>query len=360
MNYIDQVKNKIGKFPIGCWIPYYKEELNEKYLETIKECNINFVPSISHDKEELDLINKAGLSAIVNDDRIVYANVTNISKISNYLNEYIEHPSYFMSFIWDEPSPTMMNISGAINKELQKDDRAIGYINLHPNYSDKVKQRNNLSYRKYLNYYIKTCNPKVLSFDNYPFYKRKDKIDNFIANVALISKISKENNIPFVGFIQSGAFFQNADVNEEKLRLLVNLLLVFGAKGYLYFTYHEVTHEDGFGAALIDRNGQKTEKYYYAKKINEKVLKYSDILLNSTIVGIKGMGKYDKYTTYHDNINISLDSGIVGIFKYNDNYIYMAINPELSLKSTLVYNKKEVCLEKGEMCLIFNDEIHTI
>ena len=360
MNYLEQVKKKIGKFPIGCWVPYYQSDLNMDYLKGIRDCNITFLPTITSNNEELDMINKAGLKALVNDNRIVYANITDSNKIEGYSAEYLDHPSYFMSFIWDEPNPTMMNICGAINKILQKDERALGYINLHPNYSDKKVQRSGLTYNQYLNYFIKTCEPRVLSFDNYPFYQTKNKLTKFIDNLAIISKVSKKHNIPFVGFVQSGAFFKNEDVNEEKMRLLVHLLLTFGAKGYLYFTYHKVSHEDGFKDALTDEKGNKTPRYYYAKRINDEVQKYSDVLLNLDIVGIKGTGEYSKYTSFSEKIPLGLDEGIIGIFNYQGKKIYMAVNPNLSKKQILRYNNSEIALEKGNMCLIKDNEIHTL
>ena len=170
MDFLDLVKEKIKEVPIGAWVPYYDKDLNLDYLKDIKNVGINYIPARDSKKETLDLIKESGLYAIVNDDRVVYSNIHTLNEIHNYLDDYIDHDAYFMSFIWDEPSPTMMYFSSAILKQVEKaKEKAIGYVNLHPNYSDVITQREGLSYDEYIEHFIKLHNPKVLSFDNYPF-----------------------------------------------------------------------------------------------------------------------------------------------------------------------------------------------
>ena len=116
MKYTDIIKTKLGQFPIGAWVPYYDNNLNQEYFAEMKECGINFIPTNDCKKEKLDLISSAGIKLMVNDDRVTYANVTGIAKVKDYLSEYANREDVLAIFVWDEPSPTMMDICGVINK----------------------------------------------------------------------------------------------------------------------------------------------------------------------------------------------------------------------------------------------------
>ena len=76
MNYLEIIKQKLGKYPIGAWVPYYEHNLNKEYFTQIRDCGINFIPTNKCNKEELDLISSAGIKLMVNDERLTYANIT--------------------------------------------------------------------------------------------------------------------------------------------------------------------------------------------------------------------------------------------------------------------------------------------
>ena len=136
------IEKKLGKFPVGAWVPYYKEQFSPAWLEKIKACGINFIPTKTPSPAELDAVAAAGLKSLVNDDRVTYASVKDMTKIKDWLAEYRDREDVFGLFVWDEPSPLMTKICGAINGEVQRvAPNLFGYINLHPTYSDRETQR---------------------------------------------------------------------------------------------------------------------------------------------------------------------------------------------------------------------------
>ena len=190
MNPFNQkMSEKLGGFPIGVWVPYYRSDFSVDYLKEIRSCGVNFVPSISSGEEERKAIAAAGLKVLLNDDRVTYCNVTGIGRLKEWLSEYTQDENVIGIFVWDEPSPAMMRICGAINETAQSIcPETFGFINLHPEYSDREKQRDGKTYEEYLDFFVKTCAPKVICYDNYPFYKDGFHADSFFSNRRLRPK----------------------------------------------------------------------------------------------------------------------------------------------------------------------------
>lgn len=320
------IKEKLGKFPVGAWVPYYKEGLTLSALERIRESGINFIPTITCSEEELSLIACAGLKALVNDDRITYANVTEIGNICSRVEEYADKEGVLGVFVWDEPTPTMMDVCGAINKQVQKNREDIfGYINLHPDYSDRQNQRDGLSYAEYLEYFVAQCSPRLISYDHYPFYSDGFHGREYFENLAAIRACCNKHGLDFWTFLQSTSFGENVIPSEAQLRFQANTCLAYGAKGLLYFTYTQVIHEDNFGHALENRFGEKTELYEYAKKINAKIEKIGTDLLDADHAGVRFFGeKYGEYSTVETDFSVSGGDFLAGIFSLGGKrYIYL-------------------------------------
>ncbi len=310
------IDKKLGAYPIGAWVPYYKEELNAQTLKRIRECGINFVPTLSCEKEELELIEKAGLRALVSDERVTYANVSNISKIDEYVGEYADSSAVLGVFVWDEPSPTMMDVCGLINRQVQKNrPDCFGYVNLHPNYSDCASQRDGLTYAEYLDYFVEHCEPKMLSFDHYPFYYDGFHADEYFDNLAAIRTCCDKHGLDFWSFLQSSSFCKNPIPTENELRFQAHTNIAYGAKGLLYFTYRQVVHEDGFGYALVDKEKKITELYGYAQSINKQVEAVGKTLLKLTHKGVAFFGdKYINRSTVKPDFTLEGGNFVVGVF----------------------------------------------
>lgn len=345
---------KTGKFPIGAWVPYYRDALKQERLRVIAESGINFLPTITCGKAERDMLSKAGLKILVNDDRVTYCNVTGIGKVEEWLSEYMDDPDIMGVFVWDEPSPTMMRLCGAINQTIQQACKnTFGFINLHPEYSDKKLQRDGLSYEEYLEFFIKSCSPKVICYDNYPFYEDGFHDKSFFYNLSAIRNLAKKHSLPFWAFIQSSSFGKNVMPTKAEMLFQINAIIAYGAQGYLYFTYGEVVHENGFGSGLVDKNGNKTELYSSAKQINEYITENSKILLSLEPLGVRFYGKYEKYSDYNADFSGKVNGNVLlGFLKgETQNYVY-AVNTDFADRACVSYNNVDYALNAGEGVLI--------
>jgi hypothetical protein len=310
----------------------------------MKECGINFIPTNDCKKEELDIISNSGIKLMVNDDRVTYANINSIVSVKDYLKEYISRDDVLSVFIWDEPSPTMMDVCAVINKQVNKyGDDIFGYINLHPNYSDQQLQRDGLTYAEYLQYFVDTCKPKVISYDHYPFYKDKIGHDKMFENLDEIRKCCNNNGLEFMTFIQSAEYFNHVLPTEEMLRYQVATSLAYGAKGILYFTYAQVIHDTNsecFGPAVLDKSGKRTHVYESIKQINREIQENGNLFMQLQHDGVVFISEdYKKLSTTSIDFEVSCDQLLIGKFNLNGkSYIY-PVNLNLQEEKTVTFTK---------------------
>ena len=346
MNYLEIIKQKLGKYPIGAWVPYYEHNLNKEYFTQISDCGINFIPTNKCNKEELDLISSAGIKLMVNDERLTYANITQIVSVKDYLKEYKDREDVLSVFIWDEPSPTMMDLCAVLNKQVDKyAENIFGYINLHPNYSDKGLQRDGLTYGEYLQYFVDSCNPKVISYDHYPFFLNKIGHEEMFDNLNEVRKCCDNNNLEFMTFVQSAEYYNHILPSTEMLRYQVATALAYGAKGILYFTYAQVIHDansENFGPAVLDKEGNKTHAYDAIKEINQEIQNNGMLFMDLNHKGVVFFSdKYDKFTTAKPDFEIDSNEVLVGIFELDGKNYYYLVNLDLE-------NEKTITLTKGD------------
>ena len=328
MNNFDEIiLTKLGKFPIGAWVPYYREQLCPERLAAIRDCGINSVPTYTPDDEELSLAARAGLKCLVSDNRVTYANVENVSKIREWIPAYIHREEVLGMFVWDEPSPLMMRICGAINAEIQRvAPDTFGYINLHPTYSDPELQREGMTYEEYLEHFVSVASPKLLSFDHYPFLEGRITQDDFY-NLQAVRDCCNRHGLEFWSFLQTCRFLDNVTPEPGQIAWQAYTNLAYGAKGLLYFTYATVTHDlpPRFGPALVDEAGNPTPRYYAAQKINAHLERIGRELLTLTHRGVKFFGYPEKDTAgeFAGLVSVSGGPALVGCFtgKEGKNYL---------------------------------------
>ncbi len=149
------------------------------------------------------------------------------------------------------------------------------YVNVGPSHT-APSSLGARSYAEYLNRYLRTVRPPLLSFDHYPLLERGITPDYFL-NWAQARSFSLGLGVPLWGFVQSVGFSQGRGglprrraPNQAELFWQINVALAYGAKGLQYFTYW--TPEDDprtrFGSALVSREGRRTPLYGYAQNAN--------------------------------------------------------------------------------------------
>lgn len=298
------------------------------------------------------------------------------------VDQYTPFESFKGVLIYDEPSAELYD-GFAIYKE--KFDEYLPdkdfYINLFPTYSSR-SARGNVTYEEYIDQYLNVVKPDFLSYDHYPlmlFYEESVLTDDYLFNLELISNKTKAANVPFWLFIQTISYSnftgtQTRRPAEDDIRWQVAVSMAYGVRGIQHFTYWTPT--DGsveqFTDGMIDREGNRTDLYYAAQKINLEVLNFDHIYLDFIWEGVLA------HSVDKSNINANfrmidaLDSHkrissinseedvLIGTFKdSNNNDGFMVVNYtdpfyDLSNEVNIKFKnaKKAIVIIKGEKTVV--------
>lgn len=198
------------------------------------------------------------------------------------------------------------------------------------------------SYEQYLLVFQNEFKPALWSFDYYPITGSNDnwKCDyhNFFTWLNIFSKNSIATERPFWFYCQSvGCEYNNKPKyptpTERMLRFEAFTALAFGAKGIAYGYYAKREDSDGwkYTAMPIDSNGEKTSVWYALKQINSEIEQFSQVFLNTKLVGIFSSGgafdPIDRITLpYGPLVTLSaLDMGVhlSHLQENHDNYLVL-------------------------------------
>jgi hypothetical protein len=177
---------------------------------------------------------------------------------------YSRHPSFAGFSLYDEP-----DLGGSRNVSLGRATRvvhevapsAMAYVNL--------AYAVNLDYAKVLKDFIRQVAPPLLSFDYYPLRTTGEAQDYFLC-WSQIRQAGLDSGLPTWTYIQtlpSGIF---PVPTAADLAWQINVSLAYGCKGIQYFTYWtpDPARGEGFGPALVDMDGTKTERYAASQALN--------------------------------------------------------------------------------------------
>jgi hypothetical protein len=129
--------------------------------------------------------------------------------------------------------------------------------------------------------------PDVLSFDHYPFLTDKEldhyKIVLMLKNLCDIRNSGIKYNVDTWGFVQNSSWQGTRIPNDDELRFVCNIHLIFGIKSYSYFLYcqpSDVYGAEGIFEGMLTYNCERTDIYYRVQKQNEELNAMKGIYLN--------------------------------------------------------------------------------
>ena len=162
------------------------------------------------------------------------------------------------------------------------------YINLFPNYAPVnylfyVRDQETRGYRYYVEHYMETVRPKVLSYDHYGIRTDDEVTPEYFDNLEIIRAAALKYEVPFWAFTLCTPLRPVFPMpTEGHLRFQLYCDLAYGAKGLQHFTYCRAEGFDG----LIDHQGKRTATYDLAKRINWEIQHMGPVLvgLKSTAV----------------------------------------------------------------------------
>ena len=304
---------------------YFSDEIFELIAGTginmIGYSNTEYTTAPGYVYKLLEQGEKYGIGIVVKDNRVSEADdLTTMEAMDSYVNDYSNYPAYVGNHIVDEPCTVEYNgedFGRPVSKYGPVYDRVnelgiFGYSNLHI-MLDKEK------YIDYVDEWMKTTNPPMLSFDNY-FYDGNlglDKAPRFLSQLSVIRSAAEEAGIPFWAYVQAGSqwndnltYFDSDGYypSRGEMKWNVGALLAYGAKGIsyfpliqpYYFAYAQTEPFDFQRNGLIGAWGNKTRWYYFAQEINKQVAAVDHVLMHSVNKGLIASGEEAKEDLYED------------------------------------------------------------
>ena len=146
-------------------------------------------------------------------------------------------------------------------------------------------------YAKYLEAYIDQTGADYIMWDSYPLKGSTGIREQYIRNLQVTAEVCKEKGVAFANTTQTESELATSNgavkmrkVTEEGARWLNNMLLGFGVKQIVYYTYFNKGRENASiypdGTSFITHYGEKTELYYFMQKIIAEDQKFAPVILN--------------------------------------------------------------------------------
>ncbi|MDO8683236.1 MAG: hypothetical protein Q7N50_07135 [Armatimonadota bacterium] len=283
--------------PISGWVQPQGDKATLAAYKEMAESGLTL--SMGHPSNIIEFGQKAGLKMIIQDPRLYQAQVQNETECDTLVDavaaEFGNKPGVIGFMVRDEPSQPDFPRLARISKRLQeKVPGCVPFINLYPNTTSDWKNDPKLYEDDYVRRFVREVQPPVLCFDHYPLVEETfDQL--YYSNLESIRRVTMEAGIPFWAFIQLTGYNKSREATEAEMRLQVYSVLAYGGKGYSYFCYWD-PGGDGlfkFEGGIISKDGQRTDHFADAQRINKRAQ-----ALGKYLLGMRSTGVYHVGTIY--------------------------------------------------------------
>lgn len=278
--------------------------LTDAVAEQMVDVGINVVWAAS--TAEVDLAGRHGLRAIYQnralfqpqnlDDPILRP------QLDAKVDELRHQPGLYGYYIVDEPCfPQFAGLGRLVDYLRKRDPSHMARINLlplnafGPPDTSSVTTEGVASYATYLDQFVSTVQPSLLSYDCYDFRTSDGKPydgNSYLANLAQMSQQAKSAGLPFMNIVQACKFAGNVRIptgHEE--RFLAYTTLAYGAQGIMYYVWCWPGHEGG----IVKPDGTPTAIYNTLKATNREF-----VAIAKQYQPLKSLGAYLKgYSSGH-------------------------------------------------------------
>ena len=268
------------RFPLMAW-DYADDKAT---FEAMRDCcvtSVAFVPI-----KALDLCHEANLEAIVFDERLSGARYhgpfdgdTVRQNLPEILKEVGDHPAVLGYHLRDEPSPEQYpDLAKGVAAIRELAPGKWPYVNLLPG--------DGPGYDKYVEDFVKICNPTVLSYDRYTTVEKDVFYPVFWTNLAVMREAALKHKLPFWNVVLTAPHWSYRDLTDADLRMEIYGSLVYGAKGIGFYKFMscslpilEAPDLGNFRNAPLDQFGEKTPTWHMLRNINRQVHNLAPVLL---------------------------------------------------------------------------------
>ena len=256
-------------------LPWGFTPANPDVLREIRECGFNLAGFVA--PEHLDLVSEAGLKCIVSDgsthvgDAEAQLDEKEIAqRVEALVKRVGEHKAVFGYFLNDEPGAKLYpGLKKWVEAYRKANPNVLAYINLFANYASP-EQMNVPTYAEYLESYVKTVQPRFISYDHYALMDNGSLRDGYFQNLESVRAVSLRHNLPFWNTVLANAHNHYAEPTDAGLRFQLYTSLAYGTRGISYFTYFAPS-AGNFRMAPIDQFGHKTPIWDMLRNVNLQV-----------------------------------------------------------------------------------------
>ena len=321
-------------FPIMAWNGAPKDPA---VLRKMHECGLTIAGFAA--PGTLDACRAAGLKAIVSDactSGYDWASVDEAKarkNVASLVAKVGRHPAVFGYYLRDEPGtgmfPGLAKVAGLV-RELSPGKWP--YINLFPDYANS-DQLGISTYAEYLERFIATCHPSIISYDNYSLMDDGSLRGNYWSNLESVRAACQKHGIEFWNIVLSVAHFSYRELNAADFRFEVYTTLAYGGRGISYFTYF-TSSTGNYRMAPIDQFGHQTPTWYFMQHVNLQIQKLAPTLLQLHSDAVYHIGQIPSGAngppTNSLVSSVAGDNFLVGDFTHRDGSRYvMVVNKDL-------------------------------
>ena len=340
----------------GYWAPRHTLE----QFQWAKECGFTHLyleskygnPGTEEYAKALELADQVGL-------KIIAQRVSKSLPFTEDKVDYSQYECFAGHNVWDEPGKEdFATIAGDLDifQERYPDGEAEFYTNLFPLYASSA-QTGYDTFEEYVDEFCKQVVSKIkynrsISCDSYPLRRDSSRKINYLRSGHLVSLNTiaraavKYDAKPYF-FIQSMDYGTgNRAPLKADFALQVNTAFAFGIQGIQHFTY--MTPQDAPGGeflegqtALIDREGNKTERWAYAQEINREIAAFDHVYLSfdwKGVMTVRGENENDAGDDFemlkgviktHERVKqfSSTEDTLMGVFTDENGYDGFMVTP---------------------------------
>jgi len=266
-------------FPIMAWNWAPKDRA---VLQTMREGGLTIAGFVSPDA--LNACRAAGLKAIVSDARTSGYDWANVdaakarSNVARLVAQVGRHPAVYGYYLRDEPNAAMFPGLARVADLLRElSPGKWPYINLFPDYAS-AEQLGAATYADYLERFIATCGPAIISYDNYSLMDDGSVRQSYWSNLEAVRAACQRHGLEFWNIVLASAHFSYRELNAADFRFQVYTTLAYGGRGISYFTYFTPA-TGNYRMGPIDQFGNKTPTWYFMQHANLQIQKLAPTLL---------------------------------------------------------------------------------
>jgi hypothetical protein len=181
---------------------------------------------------ELNIAQQHGLRAMYLNTQVINPSMIGTATLTSLITQVKSHPALYSYYVSDEPGD-FAPVGNLVSYLRTQDPAHLGYVNVYPINAFNWAADPAAQYQTYLNQYMTTVQPSLLSYDNYQFMA--PTTSQYLQNLGMISQTARGANVPFMNIVPACAVGGAPAPNGDQLRFLLYSTLAYGGTGIHYW-----------------------------------------------------------------------------------------------------------------------------